>query len=102
MGFEWGFSGIDRPVLAPDLHKGSKTFVQRSSVLDQDRPLTDMIKVGARLPQAGLQVTERLPRLAGKVAWDHAARTVDTVLTTDHDQIVSGRDAHGLRKGQVL
>src|SRR4030095_4679646 len=37
--------------LAPDLHEGGKTFVQRSSVLDQDRPSNDMIKVGIRLPK---------------------------------------------------
>ena len=98
MGFEWGFSGIDRPVLAPDLHKGRKTFVQRSSVLDQDRPLTDMIKVGARLPQAGLQVTERLPRLSGKVAWDHAARTVDTVLNGQHRGVALAPSTPNLEK----
>ena len=60
-----------------------------------------MIKVGVRLPQAGLQVDQSLSRLASKVAGNHQASTVDTVLATDHDQIVSGGDAHRLREGRV-
>jgi hypothetical protein len=60
-----------------------------------------MIKVGA-LPQARLQVNERLPRLSGTSPETTRPETVGTVLTTDHHQIVSGRDAHGLRKAGLL
>ena len=72
---------------------------QGRSVLDQDRPSNDMIKVGVRLPQAGLQVEERLSRLAGKVA--ETTRPAVSTPFWPPITISVRRDAHGLREGRV-
>ena len=47
-------------------------------------------------PEAGPYVAEGLASLIADVVGHHVAGAVDAVLTTDHDQIVSGRDAYRL------
>jgi hypothetical protein len=44
--------------LAPNLRKAAKPFVQRSCVLDQDRPPNDMIKIGGLTPRASMIILE--------------------------------------------
>jgi hypothetical protein len=53
------------------------------------------------LPKAALYVAEGLASLIADVVGHHAAGFVDAVLTTDHDQSVSGRDAYCLGECRI-
>lgn len=79
--------------------KAGKAFVAERSVLDHDRRLHDMIKVGPRLPRQTYRLLSAC--VPGVLSRPRPRGQSYTGLAADHDQIVSRRDAHGLRESWV-
>ena len=63
---------------------------------------TVRLEVGTNSMRCVCRLLERLPSQPSQVVGDHAAGAVDAVLAADHDQIMSGWDAHRLGEAGLL
>jgi negative regulator of sigma E activity len=60
-----------------------------------------VFKIGMGFPEARPYVAEGLASPTADVVGHHVAGATDAVLTTNHDQIVSGRDAYCLGERRI-
>ena len=79
---------------------GAPSYNGAPSLIKIDR--RTMCSRSAWASQTGPYVAEGLASLITDVVGDNVAGAVDVVLTTDHDQIVSGRDAYCLGEDGLL